>query len=53
MTVFQCLSPENVIRLLSSFITETPIVLVSSQWSTLMDVAETLCGLIYPFVYQG
>merc|ERR1712137_922814 len=53
MTLFQCLSTDKVIELFTSFVTEQKIILVSRFSPVLVEVAETLCTLIFPMEYQG
>ena len=52
-TLFGCLSPSNIVLFFAALTTEQPIVLISKHWSSLMDVAETMCSFMFPFVYQG
>ena len=52
-TLFECLDLNNVIALVVAVLTEQQIILCSSHWSALVDVAETVCALIFPFQWQG
>lgn len=50
--LFNCLSVENVVALVSSVMLERQIVLVSSQYSVLTCVGETLKSLLSPLVWS-
>lgn len=53
VTLFECLDLNNVIALLVSVLTEQHIIICSSHWSALLDVAESICLLVFPFSWQG
>lgn len=51
-SLFECLSPENVILLFSAVLVERQIVFVSSQYTLLTACSETIASLIYPFTWS-
>ena len=53
MTLFQCLSIDNVLTLFSALMVERRILLVSDKRPVLFEVAEVLTCITFPFQYQG
>jgi hypothetical protein len=51
--MFECLDLNNVIALLVSVLTEQQIIICSSHWSALLDTAESISLLVFPFSWQG
>ncbi|XP_050714063.1 DENN domain-containing protein 5B-like isoform X2 [Eriocheir sinensis] len=49
---FQSLGVESVVQLLTCVLLENQVILVSSDYYKLMMVAESICTLIFPFVWQ-
>eukprot|EP00762_Andalucia_godoyi_P002307 ANDGO_07626.mRNA.1 DENN domain and WD repeat-containing protein SCD1 len=50
--VFECLSIQNVIKVVTAVLLERKMVFVCSQYSVLTNVAESFCALIFPFRWQ-
>ncbi|KAK3861289.1 hypothetical protein Pcinc_032720 [Petrolisthes cinctipes] len=49
---FSCLGVESVVQLLTCVLLENQVILVSSDYYKLMLVAESICALIFPFMWQ-
>lgn len=49
--LFECLSPENVLKLFTAVLTERQIVFISSQLCLLTYCAEAIVSLIYPITW--
>ncbi|XP_037800884.1 DENN domain-containing protein 5B-like isoform X4 [Penaeus monodon] len=49
---FTVLNVESVVQLLTCVLLENQIILVSSDYYKLMLVAESICALMFPFVWQ-
>ncbi|XP_053641988.1 DENN domain-containing protein 5B isoform X1 [Cherax quadricarinatus] len=47
-----CLGVESVVQLLTCVLLENQVILVSSDYNKLMLVAESICTLVFPFVWQ-
>ncbi|SPR01821.1 unnamed protein product (mitochondrion) [Plasmodiophora brassicae] len=52
-TLFQCLDLNNVVALFTAALTEQKVLLCSTQSAALVDVAESITALIFPFYWQG
>uniref|UniRef100_K3W7L9 UDENN domain-containing protein n=1 Tax=Globisporangium ultimum (strain ATCC 200006 / CBS 805.95 / DAOM BR144) TaxID=431595 RepID=K3W7L9_GLOUD len=50
--LFQCLSPENILKVYGYLLTEKKLVVCSANCSILTPVAETLRALLHPFECQ-
>merc|ERR1719203_2212025 len=53
LNMFKCLSVGNVLTLFKALLQEQKTVLISIHLHLLMDVAETITALLFPFQLQG
>ena len=53
LNLFKCLSVGNVLTLFNALLQEQKTVLISSHLHLLLDVAETITSLLFPFQLQG
>eukprot|EP01083_Nonionella_stella_P232908 821102_1 len=53
LTLFRCLSIDNVLRLFAAVLMEQKILFMSRLRSVLMEASEVLLNLLFPLHYQG
>ena len=53
LNLFKCLSIRNVLTLFNALLQESKIVLISSHLHLLLEIAETITTLLFPFQLQG